>query len=885
MFVSYAQNGEDIVLWRALKHITNGTYVDVGAADPENSSVTKAFYDRGWSGVNVVPSPAFAKRLQEQRPRDRTFQCGASDRTEEADFYVVDDTGLSTLDASLVPSINERGFEATAMRVQLRTLDDILDEAGYEERPIHFLKIDVEGAESDVISGLSLSVWRPWVLVVEATRPMSTSQNHEEWEAKVLSAGYVYCLFDGLNRYYVAPEHPELVADASYPVCIFDSPYRSVVLDENSDSSRREGEAAVARQGQLEAELESRELYVRDVTARIEKLAADNNATMADAVRWRDEAIRWRASMLDSNESAKVANRTAAEFAAVAAHAQELSESRREHLETVAHSISWRATRPLRLVGWLRRRRSTRPSGDTVTSATTSPPRKPTVTRPSAKGDLTRRFCARVATVTGLLDPKQPAVARDLREAILGFVRAVDGSDISAMAKGWLAMVAVAGSYPTEVALEQAARAYRTGGGRALSDLMLNQLESLSLNPASIESDLEVIRGGVLVDVSHTAAHDLHTGIQRVVREFVSRWLSRPNVILVQWNFSTSSMKRLADSEVDRLRDWRRWVHEAGTVVTARPLQEFSGKTVIPWESILVLPELVANPPTCDGYRSLARSGLVERCSLIGYDTVPMTATETVTDGMTANFGHYLALVKHSTHLAAISEAACVEFQGFEAMLQSQGLSGPRLTAQPLPTEVPVLSADDLEAARMEFHIGSVPVVVVVGSHEPRKNHMVVLEAAESIWRAGLSFDLVFAGGSGWGGSAFADYVKLLAGQGRPVRVYERVGEKSLWALYRLAEFSVFPSLLEGYGLPIAESLASGTPVVTSSHGSMKEIAAGGGALLVDPRDVAQLAQAMKELLTDEDRRSELRAGAAARVFPTWDGYADALWTNLVGLN
>ena len=72
-FVSFAQNGEDIVLWRALRHIRTGVYVDVGAADPIDDSVTKAFYERGWRGVNVEPVPAYAELLRQDRPRDLTF--------------------------------------------------------------------------------------------------------------------------------------------------------------------------------------------------------------------------------------------------------------------------------------------------------------------------------------------------------------------------------------------------------------------------------------------------------------------------------------------------------------------------------------------------------------------------------------------------------------------------------------------------------------------------------------------------------------------------------------------------------------------------------------------------------------------------------------------
>ena len=93
MFVSYAQNGEDVILWRVFKDIVSGTYVDVGAADPTLFSVTRAFYDRGWSGINIEPAPEYATLLEEERPRDLTLRCGASDTSGEATLYVVEGTG------------------------------------------------------------------------------------------------------------------------------------------------------------------------------------------------------------------------------------------------------------------------------------------------------------------------------------------------------------------------------------------------------------------------------------------------------------------------------------------------------------------------------------------------------------------------------------------------------------------------------------------------------------------------------------------------------------------------------------------------------------------------------------------------------------------------
>ncbi len=72
-FISYAQNYEDVMLWRALKDVSNGFWIDIGAAHPREYSVTRAFSERGWCGVNVEPEPGYAAELRAERPRDVNY--------------------------------------------------------------------------------------------------------------------------------------------------------------------------------------------------------------------------------------------------------------------------------------------------------------------------------------------------------------------------------------------------------------------------------------------------------------------------------------------------------------------------------------------------------------------------------------------------------------------------------------------------------------------------------------------------------------------------------------------------------------------------------------------------------------------------------------------
>jgi FkbM family methyltransferase len=220
VLVSYAQVGEDVRLARVLWDRNPGFYVDVGAGDPISDSVTKLFYDAGWRGINVEPGPAY-DRLASERTRDVNLRIAVARVNGERTLWVTQpDTGLSSF-ARPADEFLPSGVELQRVRIPCRRLDAILDEhcAGSE---IDFLKVDVEGAEAEVIESLDLRRFRPLVLVVEAIRPLTYEATHEQWEPRVLEADYVFAAFDGVNRFYVPREHDELREVLDYPLSLLD---------------------------------------------------------------------------------------------------------------------------------------------------------------------------------------------------------------------------------------------------------------------------------------------------------------------------------------------------------------------------------------------------------------------------------------------------------------------------------------------------------------------------------------------------------------------------------------------------------------------------------------------------------------------------------------
>ena len=219
--ISYAQNFEDVMLWRALQHVGTGYYVDIGANDPVVDSVTRWFYEQGWSGINIEPVTHWFNKLSQDRPRDTNLQLAVSCQPGPLTLYDIPDTGLATLDASIAGTHRQSGCTVQELSVPVQTLDAVLSQHA-SGRDIHFLKIDVEGAEHDVLQSASLQSIRPWIILVEATAPRSPVTNHHLWESLLTLRGYQFAYFDGLNRFYVADEHSALMAALQVPPNTFD---------------------------------------------------------------------------------------------------------------------------------------------------------------------------------------------------------------------------------------------------------------------------------------------------------------------------------------------------------------------------------------------------------------------------------------------------------------------------------------------------------------------------------------------------------------------------------------------------------------------------------------------------------------------------------------
>ena len=244
--VSFAQNFEDVMLWRALGHVRDGFWIDVGAADPYVDSVTHAFSRRGWHGINVEPRADGHARLVRARSGDINLNLAVGAAAGRMVLHAFEDGGLSTLDRAIAARHRAGGRRAAEVEVEVATLAELC--RLHAPGAIHFLKIDVEGAERAVLEGADFAAYRPWIVLVEATRPLTQEENAESWEGLMLAAGYRFAWFDGLNRFYVADEHWDALGPHfRLPPNVFDDFVVAGTLGQASEADRELARTGVPR--------------------------------------------------------------------------------------------------------------------------------------------------------------------------------------------------------------------------------------------------------------------------------------------------------------------------------------------------------------------------------------------------------------------------------------------------------------------------------------------------------------------------------------------------------------------------------------------------------------------------------------------------------------
>lgn len=429
-------------------------------------------------------------------------------------------------------------------------------------------------------------------------------------------------------------------------------------------------------------------------------------------------------------------------------------------------------------------------------------------------------------------------------------------------AVSYLVIAGVTGEIPEPGGIKGFTRRWRLDGLEPLIRELVSRRRF-----RAVRAPIRVVAGPVVVDVTDTLSSNFTTGIQRVARETLARWWADGHdFLLARWDSRSHRLVSLTREEIRRI------------LPDAEQRGESTPSILIPYETPFVLPEISVRDERTARLRTIARySG--GRTIAIGFDCIPITSAETAGAGMPGAFSKYLSALARFDVIAPISDASATEYRGWRRMLSGTGIVGPAIETVELPfTTSGVSDPSRAETLRDQLSLGSDPIVLCVGSHEPRKNHLALLHAAERAWRTGRQFTLVLVGGNSWETQRFDRLIEYLRRRDRRIVTLSGVGDDVIWDLYDLARFSVFCSLNEGFGLPVVESLSHGTPVITSSFGSMAALGAGHGGLLVNPRDVGEIATAMNTLLRDDRELARLTEQTASTPTTNWESYSRALW-------
>ncbi|MFI5355969.1 MAG: glycosyltransferase family 4 protein [Opitutales bacterium] len=367
------------------------------------------------------------------------------------------------------------------------------------------------------------------------------------------------------------------------------------------------------------------------------------------------------------------------------------------------------------------------------------------------------------------------------------------------------------------------------------------------------------------IDLSHTAHTRARTGIQRVARALQTELARDGNATPVTWDpyariwreletWETANLASLAPASKRGAR-WPWTARLRGRLGLRRP-------TPLPAGQGLIEPELFS-PAVAAALPRLATTG--PRVALF-HDALALKLPEMTPANTIGRFPAYLQELLTFDGVAAISQDSRQTLLDYWRWL---GI------AQPPPVETIPLGLEVCSVLRYKPDAAAEPVVLCVGTIEGRKNHLVLLEACERLWARQLRFTLHLIGAvQPQTGQAAVRKIRALQAAGRPLRFAGPATEAELEQAYAACAFTVYPSLMEGFGLPVLESLARGKPCVCSDRGALGESARGGGTMPVDPAKADAMTAAIEELLRQPAKLAQLAREAGQRRFRSWADYA-----------
>jgi FkbM family methyltransferase len=751
--ISFAQNAEDVVLARVLSTVKKGTYIDIGAGHPTDDSVTKHFYDQGWTGINVEPDQRHYSYLESERPNDINLQLCVSEVPGEIDFWITQNLGWSTSEKKIQMALEQQEI-LQVQKVETISIDDLLN---MSTSPIHFLKLDCEGGELRIIESSKFLKIRPWIIVVESIEPRSNRSLHVEINELMMSRNYEFKLFDGLNDFYVDKKNSILINSKEwYPACVIDNFQKYSILQEletyNAKILKMTSESAT----NLEI-LQNNKKHIKSLSDRNMELEKSNQLKL-DKLNSLNQKITTLTAQLDKTKVDQ--------------------NSLLLEMEVMQRSRIWRTTKSYRVIRF--------------------------------------RLSSSLYRIHHVWR-REKNVINFSKKLIVFLYSKCKGSLIQKVRKSKINVFIhekknIVSIVPNTL-------------GRPMEKSALGQ------PPSSISA---VFKQNPYVLVGATAQVSTNSGVQRVARSFVESLFQQGFLpILVKVNVSSRRIEHLSDEEVISF----------FAPLKSKKASEYSESKVSDLKienGVLLIPEVPylsqVDPLVCQVLLSYCNSNYLLSAAIY-FDSIPLTHPEYLRP-LDAHES-YLRFLSSCILVSSISKNSENELRNL--LTQKRYLLpnfSPALITQHLPLPSQLIDSSSKEIPDL---LGQ-KFIIAVGTVEPRKNQGRLIEAFENVFEnLENSPVLVIVGNirddvAHW--KLNADPKKIIWISG--------VSDDCLKWLYENCMFTVFISLLEGFGYPILESQYFGKICITSNLGSMQEIAAKGGCILVDdPTSVEEIQSAL----------------------------------------
>ena len=413
------------------------------------------------------------------------------------------------------------------------------------------------------------------------------------------------------------------------------------------------------------------------------------------------------------------------------------------------------------------------------------------------------------------------------------------------------------------------------------------------------------------VDVTHTWSSDLQTGIQRVVRQIVDSWYSmNTNIALIIFHegeykglppSTLANFKDLYSARIPRFYYLHNYIFEhllpfylkLKKLMPHRAVQSLLKEPVVqilrnsvnkawipknttrlnPNKADILLLELVFQPNQIAYLKEISRD-YGANLTYFSYDCNPLIAPHYWPPDVSGDFSNYVTLVNSSKQVWSISKTAQEDIKRYSKVDQSKVSFEYKWLP---PFKFPDCDHREIYIQELEKE----NYILMVASYVPSKNHLGFLEALKLLKAKGISIPKIYlVGGGSWIGREIDSKVRELNQIGIQVKKYEAIRNCCLGKLYANCSFSILPSFVEGFGLPIVESLSFGKPVVTSTSMSMGELLVLPGTIGFSHTQVPSLITILERVLSDNDLLETLTSEAVENLnnLGTWQDYAAKLY-------